>query len=85
MFSLVLAPMLMFGCAYYPWSSLSAFPILQMAVLVNPLVYASEGLRGALAPQFPHINTLVVLGALVAIDALLLLLGLRKFQNKAVS
>src|SRR5450755_3411999 len=58
MFSLVLAPMMMFGCAYYPWSALSAFPILQIAVLLNPLVYASEGLRGALAPQFPHINTL---------------------------
>jgi ABC-2 type transport system permease protein len=85
MFSLVLAPMMMFGCAYYPWSSLSAFPVLQVAVLANPLVYASEGLRGALAPQFPHIPTLVVIGALVAIDGLLLFLGLRKFQNKAVS
>ena len=50
MFSLVLAPMMMFGCAYYPWSALSSFPILQIAVLINPLVYASEGLRGALAP-----------------------------------
>ena len=41
------APMMMFGCAYYPWSMLSAFPGLQYAVLINPLVYASEGLRGA--------------------------------------
>jgi ABC-2 type transport system permease protein len=39
--------MMMFGCAYYPWSMLSAFPGLQYAVLINPLVYASEGLRGA--------------------------------------
>ena len=85
MFSLVLAPMMMFGCAYYPWSSLSAFPVLQVAVLINPLVYASEGLRGALAPQFPHIDTLLVIAALVAIDALLLFVGLKKFQNKAVS
>jgi len=43
MFSLVLAPMIMFGCAYYPWSALKAFPVLQIAVLANPLVYASEG------------------------------------------
>ena len=85
MFSLVLAPMMMFGCAYYPWSALAAFPVLQYAVLINPLVYASEGLRGALAPQFPHINTLVVIGALIAIDILLVYLGLRKFQRKAVS
>ena len=54
LFSLVLAPMIMFGCAYYPWSALKSFPVVQMAVLINPLVYASEGLRGTLAPQVPH-------------------------------
>lgn len=85
MFSLVLAPMMMFGCAYYPWSALAAFPVLQYLVLLNPLVYASEGLRGALAPQFPHIDTLVVIAALAAIDAGLLYLGLQKFRQKAVS
>jgi ABC-2 type transport system permease protein len=84
MFSLVLAPMMMFGCAYYPWSSLSAFPVLQYAVLINPLVYASEGLRGTLT-QAPHINTFVVMGALAAINILLLVVGLKKFHQKAVS
>jgi len=85
MFSLVIAPMMMFGCAYYPWSKLAAFPTLQIAVLVNPLVYASEGLRGTIAPQFPHIPTLIVIGALLVLDAILLIAGLRKFNNKAVS
>ncbi|MEO8596863.1 MAG: ABC transporter permease [Candidatus Solibacter sp.] len=85
MFSLVLAPMMMFGCAYYPWSALESFPLLHIAVLVNPLVYASEGLRGALVPQVPHMNTLVVIGALTAIDLCLLFLGLKKFRQKAVS
>ena len=47
MFSLVVAPMIMFGCAYYPWAALKNFPGLQYAVLINPLVYASEGLREA--------------------------------------
>jgi ABC-2 type transport system permease protein len=85
MFSLVLAPMMMFGCAYYPWQILTPFPILQYAVLVNPLVYASEGLRGALVPEAPHINTLVVVAALAVIDLGLLYFGLRKFRKKAVS
>jgi ABC-2 type transport system permease protein len=84
MFSLVLAPMMMFGCAYYPWSFLHNFPVLQYAVLVNPLVYASEGLRGTLTDA-PHINTFVVIGALVAINALLLVVGLKKFHQKAVN
>jgi ABC-2 type transport system permease protein len=85
MFSLVLAPMMMFGCAYYPWSALAVFPALQIAVLINPLVYASEGLRGSLAPQFPHISFAVVLGALLAIDAVLLAAGLNRFRSKAIS
>ena len=85
MFSLVLAPMMMFGCAYYPWSVLKPFPILQIAVLANPLVYASEGLRGALVPQAPHLPAPAVLGALVAIDAALLAFGLNRFRKKAVS
>ena len=85
MFSLVLAPMMMFGCAYYPWSALSAFPALKIAVLINPLVYASEGLRGALAPQVPHIPVAVVLAALLVIDVVLLAAGLNRFHHKAVS
>jgi len=84
MFSLVLAPMIMFGCTYYPWSALSNFPILQKVVLINPMVYASEGLRATLVPQFPHISMIIVLGALGAIDAALLVAGLRQFHKKAI-
>jgi len=85
MFSMVLTPMIFFGCAYYPWSALSNFPILQQIVLVNPLVYASEGLRGTLVPQFPHLPILVVFIGLVVFDSLLLTIGLRQFRRKAVS
>jgi ABC-2 type transport system permease protein len=85
MFSMVLTPMIFFGCTYYPWSALNKFPILQKAVLINPLVYASEGLRGTLVPQFPHLSMLVVLVGLVLFDALFLAAGLRQFHRKAVS
>ena len=85
MFSMVLTPMIFFGCIYYPWSALASFPILQKVVLVNPLVYASEGLRGALVPQFPHLPIIAVLLALVVFDLLLLAIGLRQFQRKAVT
>ena len=85
MFSMVLTPMIFFGCTYYPWSALNNFPILQKAVLVNPLVYASEGLRGTLVPQFPHLSLTAVLVALALFDVLLLAAGLRQFRSKAVS
>jgi ABC-2 type transport system permease protein len=85
MFSMVLTPMIFFGCTYYPWSALASFPILQKVVLVNPLVYASEGLRGTLVPQFPHLPVIAVFVGLVIFDALLLVVGLRQFRRKAVT
>ena len=54
-------------------------------MLLNPLVYASEGLRATLVPQFPHLSLAAVLVGLVIFDALLLTAGLRQFRNKAVS
>ena len=85
MFSMVLAPMFSFGCIYYPWSVLTSFPVLQKVVLLNPLVYASEGLRGTLAPQYPHISYMVVIVALAVTDVLLIVLGLKQFYRKAIS
>ncbi|HXY52723.1 MAG TPA: ABC transporter permease [Terriglobales bacterium] len=85
MFSMVLTPMIFFGCTYYPWSALKTFPILQKVVLMNPLVYASEGLRGTLVPQFPHLPLIGVLVGLIVFDTMLLSAGLRQFQKKAVS
>ncbi|MEO8431632.1 MAG: ABC transporter permease [Acidobacteriota bacterium] len=84
MFSLVLAPMIFFGCTYYPWSALEKFPILQKAVLVNPMVYASEGLRAALVPQFPHLSPAVIAVGLLFFDAFFVALGIRQFRRKAI-
>jgi ABC-2 type transport system permease protein len=85
MFSLIISPMVFFGCTYYPWRALDNFPLLQKIVLLNPLVYASEGLRGTLVPQFPHLSLPVVFAGLVVSDVLLFTLGLRQFHKKAVS
>ena len=84
MFSLVLAPMIFFGCTYYPWAALAKFPILKWAVLINPLVYASEGFRSALVPSSPHLPQIVIIAALIAFDGAFLWLGLRQFKRKAV-
>jgi ABC-2 type transport system permease protein len=85
MFGMVITPMIFFGCAYYPWSALVKFPILQKTVLINPLVYASEGLRAMLVPGFPHLSTIAVLAMLTFFDLLLLFVGLRQFEKKAIS
>jgi len=48
-------------------------------------VYASEGLRGTMVPQFEHLPLLAVVAGLVFFNVLLLALGLRNFYGKAVS
>ena len=85
LFSMVLAPMIMFGCAYYSWSTLDKFPILQKAVLINPLVYASEGLRGTLAPQVPHMPVVLVMVVLGLADMTLIAFALNRFHRKTIS
>ena len=85
MFGLIVAPMIFFGCAYYPWKALEAAPLVQVLVLVNPLVYVSEGMRGALTPSLPHMNLAMVTAALVLLSGIFMALGLRTFEKRAVS
>ncbi len=84
MFSVIIAPMIMFGCTYYPWSGLSAVPVMKWVVLIDPLVYVSEGLRSALTPAVPHMPEPAIIGALVLLAVLFTVLGLRSFMKRAM-
>ena len=84
MFSVILAPMIMFGCTYYPWVGLEHVPLMKYLVLINPLVYVSEGMRASLTPTIPHMPLGILLAALVAISVLFLWLGLRAFRRRAI-
>lgn len=84
MFSVIIAPMLFFGCAYYPWRGLDVVPVMKYVVLVNPMVYVSEGMRGALTPAVPHMPLGVVAAALIVISAIFWTLGMRSFFKRAI-
>ncbi len=84
MFSVIVAPMLFFGCAYYPWRGLDVVPAMKYAVLVNPMVYVSEGMRGALTPAVPHMPLALVGGALVVIAGTFWFMGIRSFYKRAI-
>jgi ABC-2 type transport system permease protein len=81
-FSVVLLTFL--GCIYYPWSTLGPIPWLKYAVLVNPLVYMSEGLRASLTPSLPHMPIWGFSLALVLGVIGLTALSLRTFRNRVV-
>lgn len=84
MFSVIIAPMLFFGCAYYPWRGLDVVPVIKYLVLINPMVYVSEGMRGALTPTVPHMPLIAVVAALVLIASVFWVLGMRSFYKRAI-
>ncbi len=84
MFSAIIAPMMFFGCAYYPWRGLDAVPVMKALVLINPLTYVAEGMRGALTPEIPHMPLLVAMGALLIISMLFWVMGYRSFRKRAI-
>ena len=84
-FSIIVMPMSMLGCIYYPWAQLDSIGWLKIGVLFNPLVYMSEGLRAAMTPDVPHMNTALVVSAMLAMTLALGALALRKFHQRVVS
>lgn len=84
MFSVVVLPLTFLGAVYYPWTALDPVPWLQWLVLLNPLVYVSEGLRAAMTPTVATMPPGVVLVALALSNVLLALIGLRGFVRRTV-
>jgi len=58
--------------------------VLKYVVLINPLVYVSEGLRGVLTPSLPHMPLAAVVVALVVMTVGFGLVGLRSFERRAL-
>jgi ABC-2 type transport system permease protein len=85
MFAVILLPATMLGCVYYPWSALHSIRWLQILVLINPMVYMSEGLRAVLTPSLGHMPLWAVLLALVGGTAIFGYLGTRTFRNRVVN
>jgi ABC-2 type transport system permease protein len=83
-FGVVVMPITFLGCVYYPWAALSHLRWLQLGVLINPIVYMSEGLRSALTPALPHMPPLLVLTMLVFFLVLLTWLGVRGFLRRVI-
>lgn len=83
-FSVVVVPITFLGCVYYPWALLYHVRWLQYAVLINPIVYMSEGLRAALTPALPHMPAWLILSALSASLLLLSWAGIRGFLRRVV-
>jgi len=84
-FSIIVVPITFLGCVYYPWAGLEKIRWLQIAVLFNPIVYISEGLRAAVTPDVQHMPVWAILLALTFFLAVLGRFGVRGFLRRVIS
>jgi ABC-type multidrug transport system permease subunit len=85
LFTVVLLPVTMLGCVYYPWAALHEMRWLQIVSLLNPLVYVSEGLRAALTPEVEHMPTWAFMLAVIGGTAVLTWIATRTFTKRVLT
>ena len=84
LFAVVLGPMMLFGCAYYPWAQLEKIGPVRYLFLLNPLTFVSEAMRLAVTPEGPHMPTVLLLAGLLGWLLIFTLLGTRSFEKRAI-
>ena len=85
LFSIVILPMTFLGAIYYPWATLTPIAWLKYFVLINPLVYMSEGFRLALTRGIPHMPILAIYAALVGFAAFMTWWGIQGFRKRVLA
>ena len=83
-FGVVVMPITFLGCVYYPWAALGHMRWLQLGVLVNPIVYMSEGLRAALTSSTAHMPEALVVAMLCFFLVALGWIGTRGFLKRVI-
>ena len=84
LFAVILGPMMLFGCAYYPWVSLAVLGPMQYVFLLNPLVFMSESMRLAVTPDVPHMPAPLLIAGTLGFAGLFTLLGARSFERRTI-
>ncbi|MEU6264277.1 ABC transporter permease [Saccharopolyspora shandongensis] len=84
MFSVILAPLMFTGATQFPWAQLDHLRWFQIICAINPLTYVSEGMRGALLPEVPHMPPWVCVLALVIATVVFGALGIKFFLRRAL-
>jgi ABC-2 type transport system permease protein len=89
MFGFIILPITFLGGTYYEWTRLASVQVggfhwLQTLVLVNPLIYANEGLRAGFTDT-SHMHLYVIYPVVAGFCALFLGIGIRAFRRRVLS
>ncbi len=88
MWGFVVLPLTFLGGTYYQWTKLAPVKVagihwLQILVLVNPLIYVTEGMRAGLT-SFSHMHLYIIYPVLLGFCAAFLWIGLRNFRRRVL-
>jgi ABC-2 type transport system permease protein len=88
MWGFVVLPLTFLGGTYYQWTKLAPVKVagihwLQILVLVNPLIYVTEGMRAGLT-SFSHMHLYIIYPVLLGFCAAFLWIGLRNFRRRGL-
>ena len=88
MWGFVVLPLTFLGGTYYQWTKLAPVQVagihwLQILVLINPLIYVTEGMRAGLT-SFSHLHLFIIYPVLLAFCGAFLWLGLRNFRRRVL-
>jgi len=84
LFAVVIRPMMLFGCAYYPYAGLAALGPVRYLFLLNPLTFMSEAMRLGATPEVPHMSLPLLFAGLVGFLGLFVFLGARSFEKRTI-
>ena len=83
-FAVVITPLLFTGSTQFPFLQVGTIRWFQVICAINPITYVSEGLRGALTPQIPHLAGWLCLLALLASCVIFGTIGIAGFVRRAL-
>jgi ABC-2 type transport system permease protein len=88
MWGFVVLPLTFLGGTYYQWTKLAPVKLgsvhwLQILVLINPLIYVTEGMRAGLT-SFSHMHLYIIYPVLLGFCVAFLWLGLRNFRRRVL-
>lgn len=84
LFAVAIGPMMLFGCAYYPWESLAVIGPLRWIFLINPLVFMSEAMRFVVTPETPHMPLGLLMAGLLGYISVLGWTGAQAFRRRVI-
>jgi len=84
LFAVVLGPMMLFGCTYYPWAQLALIGPARYLFLLNPLTFVSEAMRLAVTPSAAHMPWPLLFAGLLGYLGLFAFVGARSFRQRTI-